>query len=156
MTRLYGRAFSNERVNDYVPDVRFERTSIIGALGLNGMIAPITYKGTMNGDFFKEYIAQVLAPAMEKGSTLFLDNLSVHKVKSALVPLYEKGINIVFLPPYSPDFSPIELAWSKIKSILRKLKARTVDRLLEALKESLNSLSNNDILHWFEHCGYSL
>lgn len=71
MTRLYGRAFSNERVNDYVPDVRFEQTSIIGALGLNGMIAPITYKGTMNGDFFKEYIAQVLAPAMEKGSTLF-------------------------------------------------------------------------------------
>jgi transposase len=126
MTRLYGRAFKNERINDYVPDVRFERTSVMGALGTKGMIAPLAYKGTLNGEFFGVYVKEVLAPAMQKGDTLILDNLSPHKVKGVLKPLIDKGVNVIFLPVYSPDFSPIELAWSKIKAFLRKIKARTL------------------------------
>jgi transposase len=156
MTRLYGRAPSNERVNDYVPDVRFERTSLMGAMGLSGIIAPLTYKGTLNGEFFSVYVKECLAPAMKTGDTLMLDNLSSHKVAYALKPLYDKGINVVFLPPYSHDFNPIEQAWSKIKAYLRKIKARTFDELFSAMGVALDSVTNEDILGWVRHCGYGV
>jgi len=90
-------------VEDYVPDVRLERTSIMGAMGLNGIIAPLAYKGTLNGEFFSVYVKECLAPSMKKGDTLMLDSLSAHKVKDALKPLYDKGISVIFLPPYSHD-----------------------------------------------------
>ena len=90
------RAFKKERINDYVSDVRFERTSVMGALGVKGMIAPLAYKGTLNGEFFGVYVKEVLAPAMKKGDTLILDNLSPHKVKDILKPLIEKGVKVVF------------------------------------------------------------
>ena len=156
MTRLYGRAKSNERVNDYVPDVRFERTSIIGVLGLDGLKADDTFKGTLNGERFGKYVKEILTPALEKDDILVLDNLSVHKVKGVLDPLLEKGVKILFLPPYSSDFNPIENAWSKIKSVLRKLKARTFDALKSALSVALNSISLDDVLGWLNHCGYVL
>lgn len=156
MTRLYGRAPSNERVNDYVPDVRFERTSVIGALGMNGIVAPMSYKGTLTGTFFSEYVKKSLAPTLSKGDTLILDNLSVHKVEGALKPLVDKGIQIIFLPPYSPDFNPIEQAWSKLKACLRKLKARTYNELFPALRTALNSIKVSDALGWISHCGYGL
>jgi len=154
MTRLYGRAFSNERINDYVPDVRFERTSIIAALGLNGIIAPMVYKGTMNGAFFSAYVEQSLAPVMKKGDTLILDSLSAHKVGGALDPLIEKGIIVIFQPRYSPDFNPIEHAWSKIKSYLRKVKARIFDNLFNAIGEAFEQITKSDIIGWVKHCGY--
>ena len=156
MTRFYGRAPTNERVNDYVPDIRFERTSIMGAMGLDGIIAPLTYKGTLNGELFGVYIKDCLAPVMKKGDTLILDNLSAHKVKDALKPLYEKAINVIFLPPYSHDFNPIEHAWSKIKAYLRKIKARTYDALFQAVGEALDTVSKDDIKGWLTHCGYGL
>ena len=156
MTRLYGRALSSQRVNDYVPDVRFERTSIIGALGLNGFVAPLIYKGTLNCELFDTYVKKCLAPALKSGDTLILDNLSVHKVNGVLTPLIDKGVKIIFLPPYSPDFSPIELAWSKIKAYLRKVKARTSIHLGEAIGSSLDLLTETDISSWFSHCGYRL
>jgi len=156
MTRLYGRAPSNERVNEYVPDVRFERTSIMGAMGLNGIIAPLTYKGTLNGEFFGTYVGECLAPAMNAGDTLILDNLSAHKVTDALKPLYDKGINVIFLPPYSHDFNPIEHAWSKIKAYLRKIKARTFDELFCATGDALAMITDEDIRGWLRNCGYGL
>ena len=156
MTRLYGRAFKNERINDYVPDVRFERTSVMGALGVNGMIAPLAYKGTLTGEFFGVSVKEVLAPAMKKGDTLILDNLSPHKVKDVLKPLIDKGVKVVFLPVYSPDFSPIELAWSKIKAFLRKIKARAFDELFSALGKAIDSIVHSDIVGWINHCGYKL
>jgi transposase len=156
MTRLYGRAPSNERVNDYVPDVRFERTSIIAALGLDGISAPIAFKGTLNGDFFAAWVEQILAPTLSVGDIVFLDNYSPHKVDGALDPIYERGATPVFLPEYSPDLNPIELMWSKVKSILRKLKPRTFDELLDALNKALDSITYNDIIGWFNHHGYIL
>lgn len=156
MTRLYGRAKSGERVVDYVPDVRFDRTSLIGALGLSGFIAPMAFNGTLNGSLFSAYIEKTLAPAMKGGDTLFMDNLSVHKVSGALDPLLKKGVNVVFLPRYSPDLNPIELAFSKIKSILRKLKPRETTALIEAIKEAITSVSIFDVQGWIEHCGYVL
>jgi len=156
MTRLYGRAPSNERVNDYVPDVRFERTSIIAALGLYGITAPLAFKGTLNGEFFGGWVEQVLAPTLSPGEIVFLDNCSSHKVVGVLDPIYEKGATVVFLPEYSPDLNPIELMWSKMKSILRKLKPRTFDELMEALKHALDSVSFSDIVGWFKFHGYVL
>jgi transposase len=156
MTPLYGRALSGERIYEYVPDVRFERTSVISALGLNGIIAPLAYKGTLNGDLFREYIKTQLAPIMQKGDTLVLDNLSVHTMKNILKPLTEKGIIIKFLPKYSPDFNPIELAWSKMKTIIKKSKARLFDNLINAVSIALDSLTESDVLGWFHHCGYGL
>ncbi len=154
MTRLYGRALTNERVNDYVPDVRFERTSIISVLCLNGVKAPIMFKGTLDGDFFAGYVEQVLAPALAPGDIVFLDNYSPHKANGALDPIYEIGASVIFLPEYSPDLNPIELMWSKVKAILRKLKPRTADELLSAMKTALDSVTYNDIAGWFKHDGY--
>ena len=139
-----------------MPDVRFERTSVMGALGLGGIIAPLTYKGTLNGEFFSVYVKRFLAPAMNKGDTLMLDNLSSHKVKDALKPLYDKGINVVFLPPYSHDFNPIEQAWSKIKAYLRKIKARSFDELFSAMGSALDLITGEDIAGWIRNCGYGL
>ncbi len=156
MTRLYGRAMAGERVYEYVPDVRFERTSLVGALGLGGVVAPLAYKGSLDGEFFAAYVKKRLAPAMRRGDTLILDNLSAHKVKGALGPLAKKGVKVVFLPVYSQDFNPIEHAWSKVKACLRKLKARTADELLPAMAVALDSVTPEDCRGWIRHCGYGL
>lgn len=154
MTRLYGRAPTNERVNDYVPDVRFERTSFIGALGLDGITAPMMFKGTLNGDFFGGYVEHVLAPTLSPGDIVVLDNCSAHKASDVLDPIYDKGASVMFLPAYSPDLNPIELMFSKIKSILRKLKPRTFDKLVSATGQALDLVTYSDIVGWFEHDGY--
>ena len=156
MTRLYGRAYSNERIEEYVPDVRFERTSMIGAMGVKGIIAPMTYKGTLNGEFFGAYVKECLAPVMKKRDRLVLDNLSVHKVKRALKPLVDKGVKIEFLPSYSQDMNLIENAWSKIKAYLRKEKARTTNKLSAAIALAFDTITITDIMGWINHCGYRL
>ena len=156
MTRLYGRAPTNERVNDYVPDVRFERTSIIATLGLNGTSAEMMFKGTLNSDFFAGYVEHVLAPTLLPGEIVVMDNYSPHKADGALDPIYEAGASVLFLPEYSPDLNPIELMWSKVKAILRKLKARTAEELLNATGQALDAVTYEDIVGWFEHHGYSV
>jgi transposase len=168
MTRLYARAKKSERVNDYTPDVRFERTSVISTISLDGRQAPLVFKGTLDGEVFAEYVREILAPTLRAGDIVILDNLTSHKVKRALEPIYRKGASAMFLPPYSPDLNPIEMAWSKMKSILRKLKARTFEDLEKAMavkynkrglfvkenKAALASISASDLLGWFRHDGY--
>jgi transposase len=154
MTRLYGRAKKSERVNDYTQDVRFERTSVISTMRLDGSQAPLMFKGTLDGNTFATYTEKVLAPTLKEGDIVILDNLTSHKVEGALKPIYEKGASVLFLPPYSPDYNPIELGWSKMKSVLRKLKAATFDELVKAMKSALDNVSASDISNWFKHCGY--
>ena len=154
MTRLYGRAPTNERVNDYVPDVRFERSSLIATLGIDGVRAPMMFKGTLNGGLFGGYVEQVLAPALSSGDIVIMDNSSVHKASGVLDSIYEKGAFVLFLPQYSPDLNPIELMFSKVKSILRKLKPRTYDELVRAMGIALDSVIYDDILAWIKHQGY--
>ena len=139
-----------------MPDVRFERTSIISSLRFNGDSVPLIFKGTLNGELFKHYITKCLVPTVNAGDIVILDNLTSHKVKGLLDPLIEKGATILFLPPYSPDFNPIELSWSKMKSILRKLKPRTYDDLVAALQIALDSFTLQDIENWFAHDGYNV
>lgn len=154
MTRLYGWGKKSERVNDYVPDVRFERTSIIATLSKDGINAPMTFKGTLDKEVFSPYIKDFLAPTLSAGDIVVMDNYSVHIAKDILNPIYEKGATVMFLPPYSPDLNPIELAWSKMKTILRGLKARSFDEMQKALIVSLNSITKTDITNWFKHDGY--
>jgi transposase len=110
-------------VADYVPDARFERTSILATVRLSGVNAPVTFKGTLNGDIFGLYVKYVLAPTLSVGDVVFLDNLSSHKVEGVFDPIFERGAYVWFLPAYSSDLNPIALVWSKVKAVLRKLKA---------------------------------
>jgi transposase len=154
MVPTYGWGNKSERVNDYVPDIRFKKTSIIGVLGLEGFKAKNVFKGTLNGERFGEYVEKFLAPALEKGDVVIMDNLSVHKVKGVLQPLYDKGIEVVFLPQYSPDFSPIENFWNEMKVMLRKLKIKVEENLADAIQKAIESVSVDNIMAYFAHTGY--
>ena len=156
MTRLYGRGPGNERVVEYTPDVRFERTTILSSVRLNGNMAPLVFEGSLNGEFFKEYVRQCLAPTLQKGDIVIMDNLTSHKVKGAIDPIIAAGASVLYLPPYSPDLNPIEMMWSKIKAYLRKTKARTRELLDDAIADALNLVTAPDILSWFKEDGYGI
>jgi len=155
MTRLYGRSISDERVIDYVPDVRFERTSILSSIRANGDMVPLIFEGALNGELFKAYISQCLAPSLNKGDIVIMDNLTSHKMKGVIDPIIAAGASVIYLPPYSPDFNPIEQMWSKVKAYLRKIKARTKELLEFAIAEALDHVTTSDILAWFAENGYS-
>ncbi|MDR2699363.1 MAG: transposase [Nitrososphaerota archaeon] len=152
---LYGWGEKSDRAADYVLDMRFKRESLIATLSLEGINAPMTYKGTLNGDLFGFYVVNVLAPTLNEGDVLVLDSLSVHKVKGVLRPLWDKGVWIVFLPVYSPDLNPIELVWSKMKMMIRKLRTRTEAELQVALTKAIEWITSDDIKGYFKHCGYA-
>ena len=156
MTRLYGRAFGEDRVVEYVPDVRFERVSVLSSMRLDGNIVPFAYEGTLNGELFLGYVEQFLAPTLKKGDIVIMDNASPHKVSGVVEAIEARGAFVLWQPTYSPDFNPCENMWSKMKSYLRKAKARTKETLYEALKFALDSISISDITSWFKHTGYSV
>ena len=156
MTRLYGRSSSNERVIDYMPDVRFERISILSSIRANGDMVPLVFEGALNGELFKEYISQCLAPTLHKGDIVIMDNLTSHKVKGVIEPIIAAGASVIYLPPYSPDFNPIEMMWSKMKAYLRKIKARTKGLLENAIADALKHVTTSDILGWFNENGYTI
>ena len=155
MTRLYGRGPSEERVVDYTPDVRFERTTIMSSIRLNGGMVPLVFEGSLNGTLFKEYIRICLAPTLQEGDIVIMDNLTSHKVKGAIDPIIAVGASVQYLPPYSPDLNPIEMMWSKVKAYLRKSKARTRGLLNVAIAEALDLITTSDVLSWFAEDGYS-
>jgi transposase len=156
MTRLYGRSSSDERVVDYTPDVRFERTSILSSIRANGDMVPFIFEGALNGELFKAYVSQFLVPTLNEGDIVIMDNLSSHKVDGVADLIAAAGASIVYLPPYSPDLNPIEMMWSKVKSYLRKVKARTNELLEIAIVEAINRVTISDILAWFAKDGYSI
>lgn len=156
MTRLYGRSKGKTRVVEYVPDVRFQRTSILSSIRLDGIMVPFAFQGSLNGNIFKQYISDCLAPTLRKGDVVVMDNLSSHKVKGVIEPIYNAGATVLYLPPYSPDLNPIELMWSKMKAYLCKVKARTSQSLYTAMGQALNNITQVDIEAWFNHDGYSL
>ena len=156
MTRLYGRAPKEQRVVDTIPDVRFARTSVLSSVRMDGTIVPCVFDDALNGDLFKEYVRVFLVPTLKPGDIVVMDNLSSHKVSGVVEMIQTAGAQVKFLPPYSPDFNPIELMWSKMKAFLRKLKIRSRDFLDEAIVSALDSVSISDIYNWFAHDGYGL
>jgi len=156
MTRLYGRAPKHERVIDSVPDCRFHRTTILSSVRLDGNTVPVVFEGALNGELFLQYVRKFLAPTLRSGDIVVMDNLSSHKVSGVIEAIEAVGAKVAFLPPYSPDFNPIEMMWSKVKAILRKLKVRAKEMIVEAIAFALNSVSSSDIEGWFLHDGYQL
>lgn len=156
MTRLYGRALPGELIVEHVPATYGSNHTLIAAIGLDGLHAPWVLEGALDGDAFRIYVKEVLAPVLQPGDILLLDNLATHKVSGIAELLAARGARLEFLPPYSPDFNPIERCWSKIKTYLRKAKARTVEALLQAIKEALATITESDILAWVEFCGFTI
>jgi len=156
MVRLYGRGKSNERVTDYMPDSRFERISILSSIRANGDMVPLVFEGALNGELFKAYISECLAPTLHKGDIVIMDNLTSHKVSGVTDPIISAGASVIYLPPYSPDLNPIEMMWSKMKAYLRKAKAATKELLETAIAEALDTVTTSDILNWFAADGYGI
>lgn len=156
MTRLYGRACKYERVIEAVPDARFHRTTVLSSVRLDGTTIPFVFEGALNGDIFRVYVTQLLAPSLKPGDIVVMDNLSSHKVSGIVEAIEVMGASVMFLPPYSPDLNPIELMWSKLKAILRKLKVRAQELLDDAIAFAFNTVSLSDISAWFMHDGYAL
>ena len=128
----------------------------MSTMRLDGKMCPLIFEGTLNKHLFAEYLKQQLKPTLAPDDVVLLDNSSVHRSKLVMQTLEECGIKYLFLPPYSPDFNPIELLWAKMKSVLRKLRARTRKKLQKAIVYALNTVELNFIANWFRHCGYSL
>lgn len=156
MTRLYGRAPRGERVTESVPRNYGLQTSIISTLGLDGVEATMTVEGAVDTEVFNVYVREVLGPVIKPGDILVLDNLAAHRASQIEQVAQERGAEVIWLAPYSPDFSPIELMWSKIKAALRAAKARTHEELERALVAALNLITQDDCLGWFNYCGYQV
>ena len=156
MTKLYGRAKPGERIIDYVPDVRYESTTVLSSMRLNGECVYVTFPGAVNGNIFKLYIEKVLAPTLRLGDVVLMDSLSSHKVDGVKQMIAKAGADSAFLPRYSPDLNPAEPMISKIKTSLRRAKARSIDLLHDAIADAFDSVSAFDISSWFANYGYSL
>jgi transposase len=156
MTRRYGRAPRGERAHDSAPRNYGAHTSVIGAMGLRGLVATPAVEGAVDTLCFDAYAEKVLAPRLRPGDVVVLDNLTAHRASRIEEVAQSRGAQVLWLAPYSPDFSPIEQCWSKVKTYLRGVKARTEDELNKALAQAIGLVTKADIRGWFKHCGYSL
>jgi transposase len=156
MTRLRGRAPRGERVVESVPRNYGPQTSLIGTLSLTGVEAVMTLEGAVDTSAFDAYLEQVLRPTIRPGDVLVLDNLTAHHASRIEEVVEECKAGVIWLAPYSPDFSPIELMWSKIKTAMRAAKARSREELERAFKAALSLITESDCLGWFSHCGYQV
>jgi transposase len=154
MTRLYGRAKEGRRAVDYTPSGHWCTTTMISSVRLDGSTACMVVDGATTKDVFMVYVEQILLPTLKVGDIVVLDNLSAHKNQEVGELIKSVGAELWFLPPYSPDLNPIEKMWSKIKSILRTLKARTEKVLIDAIAKALDAVTANDVKGWFGSCGY--
>lgn len=156
MTRLFGRGAPGMRVVETVPQNYGENISMLAAISLSGIAAPMTISGAVDGLVFLAYIERVLCPTLAAGDVVVMDNLPAHKVGRVRELIQGCGAQLLYLPPYSPDLNPIEKCWSKIKTYLRQAKARTREALEQAFKEVLLLITKEDAEGWFASCGYSL
>jgi transposase len=156
LTRLYGRAAPGHRVLDHVPGDRGGNVSTIGAMGLDGLRTGLSVPGAIDGETRLFFVEELLVPTLNRGDIVVMDNNPIHKLDDIEDAIEAAGAWVLFLPPYSPDLNPIELGWSKVKSRLRSLKPRTLPDLLDALGHAFSSITQRDILHWFQHCGYQV
>jgi transposase len=154
MARLRGRAKRGLRCRSSIPHGHWKTTTFTGALRLTGITAPMVLDGPMTGEWFVAYAQQVLAPTLRAGDVVILDNLPAHKASGAREAIEATGARMLFLPPYSPDFNPIENAFAKLKSILRKAAARTVPELWDAIRDALPRFTPEECANYFTAAGY--
>ncbi len=157
LTRLYGWAPHDQRASGSVPRNHGHNTTLVAALTPDGLQEPwLLIERAMTTETFEWYIREQLAPRLRPGQIVVLDNLSAHKAERIRQALAEHGCELLFLPPYSPDFTPIEQAFSKLKAILRGLGARTQEALQEAVRLAIEAITPDDVAAWFTHAGYPL
>jgi len=155
MTPLYARAPKGQRAYGQGSKNRGENSSLIAALSLDeGVCAAMTLEGAVDGIAFQVYVKEVLVPELRPGQVVVLDNLQVHKNQAVREAIAAQGCELLFLPSYSPDFNPIEQAFSKLKALVRKHKARTKRALDDAIAAALKAISLQDVIGWFGHAGY--
>ncbi len=154
LARRYGRAKAGERAIGSVPKNYGESVSLIGAIDRSGLIASFAVQGATDTEAMLVFLTEVLLPVLKPGDCVVWDNLSVHKTR-AVQRLFEKAaVELLFLPPYSPDLNPIEMCWSKLKMYLRAQAARSYEKLSEAISAAIKEITALDAQNWIRHCGY--
>ncbi len=156
MTRRYGRGLRGERVHDATPAGHWRTLTLLGAITCQGILASMTIESPTDGDVFLAYLEQVLCPKLQPGHVVVMDNLSAHKIAGVRELVEARGARLLYLPPYSPDFNPIEKAWSKIKQLMRSAKARLIDALEQAAALAFAAITAENAAAWFTHCGYGI
>ena len=154
MTRLHGRSLAGARCQAHAPGGHWKTTTFVGALRQDGMTAPFVLDGPMDGDAFLVYVREMLTPTLAAGDIVVLDNLPSHKVDGVRELVEATGATLRYLPPYSPDFNPLEQAFSKLKALLRKAAARSIEALWNAIGRIVNSFPAEECRHYFAHSGY--
>jgi transposase len=154
MTRLRGRSKRGKRLIDKVPHGHWKTSTFIAALRHNRLTAPFTIDGAVNGEIFLTYIRRVLVPTLRKGDVVAMDNLGSHKIPEVRDAIEAAGASFLYIPPYSPDLNPIEMVFSKIKSVLRKKAFRTVEALWKELGEITKCVSPTECRNYLRHAGY--
>ena len=154
MVRRYGRAPRGQRLVQAVPHGHWHISTFIGGLRESGMVAPCVIDGAVDGDMFVAYIEQVLVPELEPGDAVIMDNLSSHKVAGVRAAIEAAGAALLYLPAYSPDLNPIEMAFAKLKSLLRAKALRTMDELWSALGPISDTFSQTECRNYLRHAGY--
>ncbi len=152
--RSFARSPKGQRAHGSRPQNRGKNVSLIGAIGLEGLVTQISLLGATDGLTFEAFVSQNLVTKLWKGACVVMDNCSIHKGKEIEALITQAGARLIYLPPYSPDFSPIENCWSKIKSLLRSIGARTYPDLAKAIEDAFSQVSLKDIRGWFTHCCY--
>ena len=156
MTRRYGRGPGGERVREGTPGGHWRTLTVLGAIRLSGWVATMTIEAATDGEIFLAYVEQVLCPQLQPGDIVVMDNLAAHKVAGVRELIENTGARLRYLPPYSPDFNPIEKCWSKVKQLLRAAKARSLSSLEYRVSEALAAVTPLNVQSCFRHCGYGL
>lgn len=155
-TRLRGRCPRHQRLKAHVPGGHWKRLTILGAITIEGVLCAATIDASTDAEVFRLFVNEVLVPSLRPGRVVVMDNLAAHKVAGIVEAIENAGCRVVYLPAYSPDFSPIEPTWSKVKQMLRTIGARDVPSLHEAIGQALERITPADCLGCFNDCGYSL
>jgi transposase len=155
LVRTYGRSSCGARCVGFAPQGHWKVMTAVAAVRLDGLTAPFTIDCPMDGEIFCVYVEQVLVPTLKRGDVVVMDNLSAHKRPQIRWLIEAAGASTLYLPPYSPDFNPIEMIWSKVKGLLRSLAARTIDTLHNAFGRAFAAVTPGDIRGCFRHCGYA-
>ena len=156
LSPLYAWAPRGHRARCSVPRNRGRNTTLLASLSVEGMGPTLAVEGATNGEVFEAYVERVLARTLRPGQVVVMDNLSAHKGRKVREFIERRGCKLLYLPPYSPDFNPIEEAFSKIKGILGKGEVRTREALVRAMGVAISAVSARDAWGYFEHCGYGL
>jgi len=154
MVRRYGRSPRGERLVGAVPYGHWKTTTFVAGLRCDGLTAPFVIDGPINGEWFRTYVEKVLAPTLRPGDIVILDNLSSHKVAGVRAAIEARGARLIYLPPYSPDLNPIEQLFAKLKALLRKAAARTVEALWTAVGALLSAFNPDECTNYFVNAGY--